>query len=61
MNPIVSRLADCVEPETERLDAVGHGIAPALCDDRADLARWIAIPVGLSVLLWGGLLRVMFT
>lgn len=61
MNPIVSRFADCVDPEADRLDAVGHTVAPALCDDRADLARWMAIPVGLSVLLWGGLLRAMFT
>lgn len=60
MKLTLARITDFASPAVDRIDLSEQRIAVPLCDDPADLAHWIALPVALSILLWGGLLHIMF-
>ncbi|MFN4019878.1 MAG: hypothetical protein ACK4IC_05115 [Erythrobacter sp.] len=58
---IVPRLADHARLIANQADPGDLRLVEPLCADLPDLARWMALPVGLSIFLWGCLLIAVFT
>lgn len=60
MASTASPIADFASPTVDRLSLAEQRIDPSLCDNPADLAQWLALPVALSILIWGCLLHIAF-
>lgn len=58
---IVLRPADHARLIANQADPGDLPLVEPLCADLLDLARWIALPVGLSIFLWGCLLTAVLT
>lgn len=61
MVPITPRHADHVDVIGELPVSGRVRLVDPLCDNLPALAGWMALPVGLSVFLWGCLLTAVFT
>ena len=61
MDLITARLADYIGVTADRPEPDALLLIEPLCDDVTALVGWMALPVGLSVLLWGCLLTAVFT